>query len=152
MTPLTKSGKYNVAAQTEKVEGNRIDLKASDDLLGYEEDFYDVKSAETGVHIRFKSATAHMVDGKTETRRQPTLPFLQIPEGNCYARLLYLTRESLADYDGAILAASSVPALDALTQRVEDDPAKGCVSGDQSTCHWIPLGISVQPDKNRRRK
>src|SRR5437764_528004 len=40
--PLTKSGKYKVETSTTQTSGNTIELKASDDLLGYEEDFYEV--------------------------------------------------------------------------------------------------------------
>jgi hypothetical protein len=62
--PLTKSGKYKVETSTTQTSGNTIEVKASDDLLGYEEDFYEVKPKEAGVAIRFKSATAHMVKAR----------------------------------------------------------------------------------------
>lgn len=129
--------------------GNTIELKASDDLLGYEEDFYEVRQAQAGVTIRFKSATAHMTDGASAKRNVPVTSLLQIPDDAHFIRVLFLTRESRADYDGAILAASSPADLDSLTRSVEAEPRQACMSHNQSICRWIPLGISVQPQPTR---
>ena len=152
VTPLTKSGKYKVETTPIEATGNTLTLKATDDLLGYEEDFYEVRPLAKGVTIRFQSATTHLVNGTSAKRQQPVLPLLQIPENTPYVRLLFLTCESRTDYDGAILAGASPAVLDAMTRQVEEDPAQGCMTEEQSMCRWIPLGISVQPQPNSTRR
>lgn len=148
VTPLTRSGKYTVETKAVAVEGNSIEVKASDDLLGYEEDFYGIKRTQSGIAIRFKSATVHLVNGKA-SREEPALALFGFPQTIAFVRLLFLTRESRADYDGAILAASSLAELDSLTRAVEADPGRNCAPHGQSICRWIPLGISVQPQPGK---
>jgi len=69
------------------------------------------------------------------------------PETIRYVRLLFLTRVSDTEHDAAVLAASSLAALDALTSKVEANPSGNCTAQPEGICSWIPQGIAVQPQK-----
>jgi len=128
VTPILKSGTFKV--QT-----------------GFEIDYYAVNALNRHrPFIEFSSAVATR-NGKRTKPSQPLFPLFDLPATVHYVRLLFLTRVSQNEHDQAILAASSVAELDALTRRVEPSPAENCKPQPEGICSWVPDGISVQPEK-----
>lgn len=148
VTPILKSGKFKI--QTEQVRAGEETgaLTVGSDFVGYEIDYYDVLSAQSGngVVVRFGSAEV-MSNGKSSTQSQPRVPLFDFPENFRHVRLLFLTRVSQTDHDQAILGSSSLADLDVLRQKVESSPAENCTVQPEGICAWVPGGIAVQPEK-----
>ena len=144
ITPLTKSGSFQVATTEQSTVGNTITLSASDDFLGYQTAYYSVgPRSRTGVRIAFISAedTKSGVTGTSQAI--PALPLFQLPRDVRHVRLLYVTRKSRTDHDMAVLAAKNQELLAFLTTDVQKDPAF-CRSTHGVFCSWIPAGIAVR--------
>jgi hypothetical protein len=141
VTPILKSGGYRLKLAGQTVDGNTIALSAGDDFLGYEVAYYAVK-ARNGVEFVSAETTR---DGHTTPQPQPVAHLFELPRGVRHVRLIYLVRISQADHDMAVAAAKDMPALDALTRRVETNPADSCRDGQGTFCAWIPAGIAVVP-------
>ena len=141
VTPILKSGGYllNLTGQSES--GGGVTLHAGDDFLGYEVAYYAV-TARRGVEFVSAEITRN---GRTVAQPQPVAHLFQLPRGVRHVRLIYLVRVSQADHDMAVAAAKDMDALDALTRRVEANPADGCRSDPGAFCAWIPAGIAVVP-------
>lgn len=146
VTPMTKSGGYVPKSLAPQRDGNTITLSAGEDLVGYEVAHYAAIGARGGrVRIEFSSAEVTR-EGKTETQARPTVPLFQLARRPNYLRLIYLIRISHADHNMAVVAARRLDALQALTRRVEADPADGCTIDRYAACAWIPDGIAVRPE------
>ena len=153
VVPILKSGGYNVKLQEMKSENGTIQLKAPDDFLGYEIDHYVVESRKDGgVSVAFRTAEIHMNDGKTSNRSEPRLRLFKLPEEIQYVRLAFLSRVTPSEHDAVILAASTREHLEALTARVEENPSQACTESADEICSWVPVGVSVQPQRRHGRK
>lgn len=153
VVPILKSGGYNVKLQEMKTENGTIQLKTPDDFVGYEIDHYVVESQKDGgVAIEFRTAEVHMNDGGKSNRTEPRLRLFKFPEGLRYVRLAFLSRLSPTEHDAAILAASTREQMTGLTARVEANPSQACTESPDEVCSWVPVGVSVQPQKRQGHK
>lgn len=147
VTPITKSGTFNVTTQPTLGDGSGLSLKTSEDFLGYETSYYVVNARQGGdISIRFVQAEVNR-GGKRSRRSRPIAMLFQLPEHVKFVRILYLVRVSPADHNQGILAAPTLKQLEGLTAKVQSDPEHGCEIALQSFCAWVPMGISVQPQK-----
>ncbi len=134
-------------------ENGTVELKTSDDFVGYEIDHYSVAPRDGGgITVRFQSAEVHMNSGKPFNRPNPKLTLFQLSPDVRYIRLAFLTRVAPTEHDAVILASTSHENLEALTSRVEAKPSEACTASPQETCSWVPEGVSVQLEKRRGRK
>lgn len=153
VVPILKSGGYNVKLQEMKTENGTIQLKTTDDFVGYEIDHYSVESRKDGgVAIEFRTAEVHMNDGKKSNRSEPRLRLFKLAEDLRYVRLAFLSRLSPSEHDAVILAASTREQMEALTASVEDNPSQACSESMPEVCSWVPEGVSVQPQKRQGHK
>lgn len=140
VTPILKSGGYVIAAHV-----GTVDTKG--EFLGYETAFYGVTAKPFHrLLIEFQSASIKRGD-KTEPRPTPLKPLFQIPKPMNAIRLVYLERASQADHNMAVLATRRTKQLTQMTLALLEDPARNCVSGNDTYCSWIPAGIAVRPFK-----
>jgi hypothetical protein len=147
VTPLLKSGKYVPEFKSSKNANGVVELSSGNDLLGYETSDYSVVSGEGGgVKLIFSSAE-NFIDGKASPQSQPRVHLLDFPPSAKFIRIVFLTRVSSSDHNQAILAATSLATLDALTQQVEADPSENCKSEGETRCVWVPQGIAVRAEK-----
>lgn len=129
----------------ETTSANTITVHTGEAFLGYEKDFYKVKSGRTGgVAVCFSHAEI-WENNRTSRRGQPGLILFPNRGEQRYIRLVYLTRESSADHDMAIISGMSPESLDQLTQAVMLHAV--CKSEGTVTCAWIPKGVAVDPEK-----
>jgi len=147
VTPILKSGSFQVTSLRQETTGNTISLSAGDDFLGYETAYYAVKAGpEGGIQIIFRSAEITK-ENATEYQARPLVRLFDLPGWARFVRLIYLTRASEADHDMAIVAASEKEFLEPATRRVQADPIAGCETERRTRCSWVPAGISVRPEK-----
>ena len=112
--------------------------------VGYEIVFYDVKPRDGGgVRIEFSSGELRN-EGNVTPETRPAAPMFQFDQRIRYVRLLFLIRVSRSDHNMALLAASDEGRLNALTERVQGDPATCKVSRDE-VCSWVPEAVGVLP-------
>ncbi len=146
VTPILKSGGYVLKSLDRQNSGNTITLSADSDFLGYEVSHYAVRGQRGGrVRVEFSSAEITR-DGKTLPQSQPIVPLFQLARRINFLRLIYLIRISQADHNMAVVVASRLDALDALTRQVQADPMDGCKVSRDASCSWIPEGIAVRPE------
>jgi hypothetical protein len=147
VTPVLRSGGYQVRATAQTVSGNEIALSTGAEFLGYELAYYAVRSrSRGGVSVEFLSAQI-VKEGKTYEQAQPLARLFELPRGARYVRLIFLTRVSRADHDMGVIAAQDAEARDALTRKVLADPAGRCQIERQTWCDWIPRGIAVSAER-----
>ncbi len=161
ITPVVPGGGYLVKTTpiSEQAAGGRVSeirspsaanaivVSANSNLIGYEVSFYKVKPRrEGGVRVVFDSAEVHKKEVVTRSL-QPIDPIFQFTKAARCMRILHLSRGTY-DHKAAILAANSLSALEALTRKVESEPA-ACQQGPQVLCSWIPPGIAVIPESWR---
>jgi len=143
VTPILKSGGYRLKTADQTAGGPSaatLTVKAGPDFLGYEIAWYAVEARK----IVFTAAEVHNKDGVVPAA-QPIVPLFRLPGEARYVRLIYLVRVSEADHDMAVVAASKVDALDALTAQVRAHP-ETWGSQRKTFCSWIPDGIAVTPE------
>ena len=152
VTPIFKSGAFK--GQTENVEtsGSTVALKTTDDFVGFEVDYYAVNTPSGHEPVVEFSSAEVSTNGRRTKPSRPLVPLFNLPEGIHYARLLFLTRVSQTEHDQAILGASSLEALEVLTQKVEFRPAENCKMQPEGICSWVPSGISIQAEKKTGKK
>ena len=139
VTPILKSGGYRLESTAQQLSGNTITAEVSADFLGYEVAYYAVRA-----HGRIELVSVEVTrDGKTVPQSQSAARLFQLPRGAWHVRLIYLLRASHQDHDMAVAAARDKDALEALTQRVLENPSVGCRSAGKAACSWIPPGIAV---------
>jgi hypothetical protein len=141
VTPILKSGGYRLKLTAQTADAGTVTLHAGDDFLGYEVAYYAVR-AHNGVEFVSAETTRN---GRTAPQPQPVAHLFQLPRGVRHVRLIYLVRVSQADHDMAVAAAKDMDALDALTRRVQANPADACRTEPGAFCAWIPAGIAVVP-------
>jgi hypothetical protein len=141
VTPILKSGGYRLNLTAPTADAGTVTLHAGDDFLGYEVAYYAVR-ARNGVEFVSAEITKN---GRTAPQSQPVAHLFQLPRGVRHVRLIYLVRVSQADHDMAVAAAKDTDALDALTRRVQANPADACRTEPGAYCEWIPAGIAVVP-------
>ena len=147
VTPITKSGTFNVVSSSASTDAGGLAMKTSDDFVGYEVSYYSVESRPGGgVLIHFASATDSR-QGKTTRVTHSRVQLFELPAQERFARLLFLTRVSPADHDQGIVAAPTLEQLQAVTTRVQADPERNCTLDPQAYCTWVPVGIAVQPEQ-----
>jgi hypothetical protein len=131
--------------QQGNVSGNTIDVKASSDFLGYEKDFYKVeRQRDGGIAIRFSHGEV-WENNRTNRRREPGLQLFPNAKNWKCIRLVYLTRESAADHDMAVISGMNANTLDESTQAVIRRAE--CKSDASTSCAWVPKGVAVDPEK-----
>jgi hypothetical protein len=149
VTPLLKSGGYVLKSPDRQNSANTITLSADSDFLGYEVSHYAVRGQSGGrVRVEFSSAEITR-DGKTLPQTKPIVPLFEQARRPNFLRLIYLIRISQADHDMAVVVASRLDALDALTRQVQADPSDGCKVSRDASCSWIPEGIAVRAEALR---
>jgi hypothetical protein len=144
--PLTRSGSY-VLPSIRQHKANDFDIKVDDDFLGYEKVLYKVKSREHGgVQIQFTQAN-DWERGKTSNAKEARLKLFEDLADFRLIRLVYLTRESQADHNMAIVASNDMDALRASTNSVTQTAE--CRSDANTVCRWVPEGVAVTVEKPR---
>ena len=142
--PILRSGGY-IAVTKQPSEGN--DVHVSDDFLGYERSYYSVKRRQ-GSGVRIELIKAEVWEkNQFHPRRKSSLPLFDAVAKTNYVRLVYLIRASEADHNMALVAASNLGTLDALTHSVTSSAA--CQSSIDGVCAWIPAGVAVTPEEER---
>lgn len=150
ITPLLRSGGYELRTTTQQTDANTFTITVDDDFLGYETAFYAVEPRRGGgVRIDFRSAEVTYED-QTIRRPRPQVRLFQLPRGARFVRLVWLIRASDADHDMAIVAADNMQDLALLTGEVRTSPTNACQSSSRGFCRWIPAGIAVRPEKPPR--
>lgn len=145
VTPLLRSGGYVLKSNGETSSANTVTISAGADFLGYEVAYYAV--SRNGVSFGSAETTK---DGHTVPQAEPVARLFQLPRGIRRVRLIYLVRVSQADHDMAVAAAKNMEDLQDLTQRVQADPANACRVAGSTFCAWIPRGIAVAPQVQRK--
>ena len=140
ITPVLKSGGFQVHTKAVHSNSGTVALVAGQDFIGYESSYYVVRLSKAGqISVDFRSAQLHK-DGKTARQARPLAPLFHVPPGTKCVRLMYLLRLSQADHDMAVVSGISVDDLETRTEAVRKDPADGCTAPN---CYWIPAGIAV---------
>lgn len=148
VTPLLKSGGYQVKVADEQVSGNTIRFSAGEDLRGYETVFYSVRPEGTGGgRLEFTSAEVTK-NGEKVQQPGPHAPLFLLPPNMRFVRLIWTKRVSQADHNMAVVAADEPSALDILTHEVQMGQST-CKSDAHSFCFWVPTGIAVRPEVRR---
>jgi hypothetical protein len=148
VVPILESGGYKVRTEEVRNSDGTVSLRTEKGFLGYETDYYQVNSPGDGKPpVSFQSAEFTGIDHKKIKKPKPVILLFALPESLGYVRLLFLTRVSDTEHDAAVLAASSLAALEALTSKVEANPSGNCTAQPEGLCSWIPEGIAVQPEK-----
>lgn len=145
ITPLTKSGRYQLDLAQEGPAGGSTAVSVGDDFIGYEISLYFVeRHGRDGVRIRFSSAQS-VENGATTDRPQARLKLFEVPEPDRYVRLLYLARVSQSNHDMAVIASSQQELLASKTALIQSDSG-ACQSDSRAYCQWIPAGVAVRPE------
>lgn len=147
ITPVLKSGGYELKPQQESTEGKTVTLSVGSDFLGYETSYYSVRPRRgAGVEVVFTGAEVTK-DGVTTPQPRSIAPLFQLPRNARFVRLIYLIRVSDADHNMALAASDRIETLEALTRQVKADPANGCKTSGRAYCSWIPEGIAVRAER-----
>jgi hypothetical protein len=145
VTPLTKSGSYQLGPAQQRQDAGTLSVTAEDDFLGYETSFYSVQPrGRSGVRITFTSAE-ETKNGVTSAEAARRVRLFELSPRAKYVRLLYLARVSRSDHDMAVVAASKQELLAAKTVEVQANP-QACQNVEQTFCSWIPAGIAVRAE------
>jgi hypothetical protein len=146
VTPILKSGGYQLHAAKPVEQGNTVTLEAGSDFTGYETAYYLVAPA-TGDRISLEFTSAEVTkDGKTSPQPNPLVPLFQDRKPIRYIRLVYLKRSSRSDHDMAVIGAQRPDLLESLTGEVENGGNENCRTEKRVFCSWIPAGIAVRPE------
>lgn len=149
VTPILKSGGYVLKTQDRQASNNTFTLSTGTDFVGYEVAHYAAKGQRGGrVRVEFDSAEVTK-EGQTLPQPQSIAPLFQVAQQTNYLRLIYMTRISQADHNMAVVTASKLDALDALTRQVLTNPAEACKIDRRASCAWIPEGIAVRAEVRR---
>ena len=152
VTPVTKAGRFDVAAESVETNGRMLALKTSDDFIGYEVAYYSVIARQGGgIAFQFKSATVTK-NGVASRQTRPLVRLFELPPDARFVRLLFLARVIPAEHNQGIVAAATLQQLQTLTEQVLADPVHNCRSDRGTFCEWVPLGIAVQPEQKRENK
>ena len=144
--PLTRSGSY-VLPSIRTQKPNDFDIHAGDDFIGYEKVVYKVTARrDGGVEVGFTHA-ADWRNGKRSTVENPKLKLFEDLTAFRYFRLVFLTRESQADHNMAIVAAKNPLTLKELSDAVTNSAQ--CQTTNDAVCRWVPEGVAVTVDKPR---
>ena len=141
ITPLVAGGGYVLKTASAEQQGNTIRLKTSQDFLGYETAYYDLRE---GLNVRFANAQVTR-EGKSTPQPKPAHPLFRMGHGMKHMRLVFLERLSATTHDMAVLTAKTPASLDELTVRLQSSPSTGCQRG----CQWVPAGIAVRPEMQK---
>ena len=149
VTPVLKSGGYKPQLREGPRKDGGATFTTNDDFVGFETSYYSVKARNGGgVRIEFISAWVTK-QSRTTRRPYPLIRMFEFPASSRLVRLLYTIRVSRADHNMAIVAASNVGELDALTERVRMNPEEACQVDLTSSCKWVPDGIGVQIERKQ---
>lgn len=144
--PITKSGSY-VLPSIRQLKPNDFEVEAGDEFVGYEKALYKVVARQDGgVDVRFEKVT-DWKNGKISSPDSPRLNLFEDSNTFRYFRLIFLTRESQADHNMAIVAANDRENLKRLSSAVTQSAECKMVEGGM--CKWVPEGIAVMVDNHR---
>jgi len=147
VTPINRSGTFQLETAKTEYSGHTVTVDSGNDFLGYEVAYYAIAARRSdGVAVSFVRAE-RIIGGATTKEASPQVPLFDLPENFSYIRLVLLTRLSQADHNEAILAAANVSDLEDLTEKLQANPQMNCRRVAQSICSWVPVGISVQPQR-----
>jgi hypothetical protein len=145
--PITKSGSYVLPSLRQKTSGNNVDLEAGEDFDGYEKALYKVRRlGDDGIQIRFSHAE-DWEHGKRSSRRTARLSLFEDLTEFRHIRLVYLTRESQADHNMAVVASKDADALKASTDAVTR--LAQCQTSQIVVCKWVPEGVAVTVENRK---
>ena len=145
VVPLTRSGSY-VLPSIRKQKANDFEIHAGDDFIGYQKATYKVSARrDGGVQVHFTRATDWQ-NGKSSTIEKAKLTLFEDLTAFRYFRLLFLTRESQADHNMAIVAAMDPGSLQSLTASVVERAV--CGAEVAAICRWVPEGVAVTVDSH----
>jgi hypothetical protein len=144
VTPINRSGNFQPETARTEYSGHTL---SRNDFLGYELAYYAVSARQgRGVAVSFVRAE-RIIGAATRKEASPLLRLFDLPDNCRYVRLVFLTRLSQADHNEAIIAAANVADLEDLTDKLQAGPETNCKRESQSICSWVPVGISVQPER-----
>lgn len=150
ITPVMSSGGY-IVPMTAKVEGNAITVTTGKEFLGYQTDFYDVRSSSDGMmKVKFIYGEA-VVQGKKTKRAQPALQLPPQTLDKGFFRLVYLTRVSQHDHDMVLLASTHKDSLHDLTNSIVANVLNNCGVSKDSSCTEIPKGVGFIVEEEVRK-
>jgi hypothetical protein len=90
VVPILRSGGYIVPTRSLS-EGNAVSVSPGGDPIGYETDYYDVRS-RNGSEIAIAFTRGEAVEqGKTSRRTEPRVQLLSLSTRTKFVRLVYLT-------------------------------------------------------------
>jgi hypothetical protein len=146
VTPLLKSGGYQLRLTEQRQNGNAVTFSAGSDFLGYETARYVVRRLD-GERMRIELKSVEVTrEGVTSPRARPVEPLFRLPRGTRHVRLIYLVRVSQTDHDMAVVAARDEHTLEAATREVLRNPA-ACRERWSGNCSWVPNGIAVRVER-----
>jgi hypothetical protein len=140
-------GASALKAETVTAEGHSIsiDIKTSDDFLGYETAWYAMASRDDRPGSRIVAISAQAsIGAEVKSEAGPRRDYFRFAPDAAYFRLFFLTRVSHADHDLAILAAPTRAVLDEHTRQFEADPEL-CGKMAGVSCVLIPKDVAVLP-------
>jgi hypothetical protein len=147
VTPINRSGAFELQTADTAYSGHAVTVNSGNDFLGYELGYYAVTARPgDGVAVSFVRAE-RILGGTTRQEASPQVRLFDLPENYGFIRLVFLTRLSRADHNQAIIAASNVADLEDLTEKLEANPEMNCKRESHGICSWVPVGISVQPER-----
>lgn len=119
-----------------------VEVRAADDLIGYERAWYEFEPTKGGARLRLLAAAA-VVNGEETPLPKPLEDWMEFDGGALYFRLLFLSRRTeIAENDILLLGESTPVALEDLTQDVRAAPST-CAA--RRGCKRAPKDTAVLP-------
>jgi hypothetical protein len=148
VTPILESGQYKVKTEEQQGDDGTINFQVGKGFLGYQTDYYSVKSRGDGrLIVAFQRGEFISPDQRKTNKSSPAVNLFDIANDTRWVRLLFLTRVSETDHDEAVLSSASRTDLDELTAEVESSPVANCKPQQDGLCSWVPQGIAVVVEK-----
>ncbi len=141
------SGRSAVASASDpKAAGGArlsIDVRASEDLIGYEESWYAIReTTDGGIRVEHER-TAFFHDGEAESLDAPLRTGFAFAPQARFMRMIYLTRVAESgDHDVLFLAAPTRRELETRSTAVLDDPRTCSKKTAESWCATGPSELS----------
>lgn len=141
--PSRKVWEYAPLRPTREVQtGLNIEVELDRSIeFAYESSEFQV--SRSGLNLRKSRLN---VQGKEEALAAPIHGLFPQQILVARLRLLFLTRGSQTEYNAALIGHSNPSRIEALTQRLQENPASTCEAAAGELCIWIPAGIAVRPE------
>lgn len=130
---------------TETPRGLALTLRASEDFLGYEAAFYNLRPRPGGgARLELEFAETRIGEETTRSETASRYPLVFDEEAR-YFRMLVLTRVSDKDHDTALLAAATLAELEERTREVEAEAAYCQQLGAAGGCLAVDFQVALLP-------